>query len=66
MVETFTAMEAQLSRERRAMEKLWREREKQIQCVVTNTVGRYGDMRGIIGASARRREAAGGCGPVTR
>jgi hypothetical protein len=51
IVEAFTGMQEQLARERRAMEKLWREREKQIERVVTNTVGMYGEMRGLIGSS---------------
>jgi hypothetical protein len=51
IVEAFTGMQEQLARERRAMEKLWREREKQIDRVVTNTVGMYGEMRGLIGSS---------------
>ncbi|MCB1237545.1 MAG: DUF2130 domain-containing protein, partial [Verrucomicrobiae bacterium] len=49
IVEAFTAMQDQLNRERRAMEKQWREREKQIERVIKNTVGLYGDMQGIIG-----------------
>ena len=49
-VETFRAMQDQLARERRAMEKLWKEREKQIDRLVLNTVGMYGSIRGIIGA----------------
>ena len=31
------------------MEKNWKEREKQIERVIKNTVGLYGDMQGIIG-----------------
>jgi hypothetical protein len=50
IVETFRVMQDQLARERRAMEKLWKEREKQIERVVVNTVGMYGAIRGIIGA----------------
>jgi len=38
-----------LNQERRAMEKHWNQREKQIQRVVKNTVGLYGDMQGVIG-----------------
>jgi hypothetical protein len=57
IVETFTAMQTQLERERRAMEKLWKEREKQIHCIVTNTVGMYGEMRGLIGASMPQIQA---------
>jgi hypothetical protein len=51
IVETFTAMQAQLEKEKRAMAKIWKEREKQIERIIKNTVGMYGDMRGIIGAS---------------
>jgi len=42
-------MQEQINRERRAMGKQWKEREKQIERVVKNTVGLYGDMQGIIG-----------------
>ncbi|GBD27687.1 hypothetical protein HRbin30_03041 [bacterium HR30] len=51
MVETFEAMQAQLARERRAMEKLWKEREKQIERLTWNTVAMYGSIRGILGSS---------------
>jgi hypothetical protein len=49
IVEAFTAMQDQVNRERRAMEKNWKEREKQIERVIKNTTGLYGDMQGIIG-----------------
>jgi hypothetical protein len=49
LVETFKAMEEQLAKERRAMEKLWAERAKQIERLMTNTVGMYGAIRGVIG-----------------
>jgi len=49
IVEAFTSMQEQINRERRAMEKQWKEREKQIERVIKNTVGLYGDMQGIIG-----------------
>lgn len=51
IVEAFNDMQDQLNKERRAMEKLWREREKQIQRITNNTVGMYGEVRGIIGSS---------------
>ncbi len=50
IVEAFTGQD-QLAREWRAMERRWREREEQIERVVTNTVGMYGEMRGLIGSS---------------
>jgi len=49
IVEAFTSMQDQLNRERRAMEKHWKQREKEIERVIKNTVGLYGDMQGIIG-----------------
>ena len=33
------------------MEKIWAKREKQIQNVVSNIVGMYGDLEGIVGKS---------------
>ncbi|MGD9300882.1 MAG: DUF2130 domain-containing protein [Desulfobacterales bacterium] len=49
IVEAFSSMQDQLNRERRAMERHWKQREKEIERVVKNTVGLYGDMQGIIG-----------------
>lgn len=51
MGEAFTMMQAQLDKEKRAMQKIWKEREKHIQRIALNTAGMYGDVRGIIGAS---------------
>ncbi|HWP84871.1 MAG TPA: DUF2130 domain-containing protein [Terriglobia bacterium] len=50
IVEAFSAMQSQLQKERRAVERLWQEREKQIQKLMINTAGMYGDIRGLIGA----------------
>ena len=49
IIEAFTSMQEQLLKERRAMEKHWKQREKEIERVVKNTAGLYGDMQGIIG-----------------
>jgi hypothetical protein len=49
IVEAFEAMQAQIQRERRAMEKQWAEREKQIQRVVGSTSAMYGSLQGIVG-----------------
>ena len=51
IVEAFEALQSQLQKERRAMEKLWKEREKQLQRVITSTAGMYGDLQGIIGSA---------------
>jgi hypothetical protein len=50
IVEAFSAMQDQLHKERRAMERLWHEREKQIERIIANTAGMYGEVRGLIGA----------------
>jgi hypothetical protein len=51
IVESFVAMQDQLAKEKRAFQKQWKEREKQIERVIENTAGMYGDIRGLIGAS---------------
>jgi hypothetical protein len=51
IVEAFTALQSQLKRERVAMERIWREREKQIDRVLANTARMYGEVRGIVGTS---------------
>lgn len=57
LVETFKAMDEQLAKERRAMEKLWAERAKQIERLMTNTVRMYGAIRGTIGSQLPEIEA---------
>lgn len=51
IVETFVTMQGELGREKRAITRMWEERDKQIQQVVNNIAGMYGDMQGIIGSS---------------
>ncbi len=51
IIEPFVAMKKDLDSERRAMEKVWAKREKQIQRVIQNTTGMYGDLQGIAGAT---------------
>lgn len=48
IVEAFTGMDDGLKKERMVYEKLWAEREKQIRKVITNTVGMYGDLSGLV------------------
>lgn len=49
IVEAFSVMREQLDRERRAMERLWKERERQLDRIITSTAGMYGELRGTIG-----------------
>ncbi len=51
IVEAFEAMQGQIRKERRAMEKHWAEREKQLQRVIGSTSGMYGALQGIVGGS---------------
>jgi len=49
IVEGFTQMQTDLDKEKRAMTKIWKQREKQIDKVIDNTVGMYGSIKGIAG-----------------
>jgi hypothetical protein len=53
-VEAFAALQTGLNRERTAMERIWKEREKQIERVLANTAGMYGEVRGLVGSSVPR------------
>lgn len=50
IVEAFSTMKDDLDREKRAMEKMWSAREKQLSRVIDNTARLYGDMQGLIGS----------------
>ena len=49
IVSGYTEMETDLAREKRAMQKIWSQREKQINKVFDNTVHMYGSIKGIAG-----------------
>lgn len=51
IVSAFRSMKEDLDKEKRAFERIWNKREKEIDRVITNTTGMYGDLQGIIGAS---------------
>jgi hypothetical protein len=51
IVEAFAALESQLNRERVAMQRIWKEREKQIERALASAAGMYGELRGIVGSS---------------
>jgi hypothetical protein len=52
IVEAFTAMKNGLEKEKRAMNSIWKEREKQIEKVIGSTTDLYGTVRGIAGNQA--------------
>ena len=51
IVEGFVQMKADLESEKRAMEGIWKKREKQIEKVILNTTHMHGAIRGIAGAA---------------
>ena len=50
VVEAFTAMRHDLEQERRAAERQWARRSKQIDSVTFNISGMYGDLQGLLPA----------------
>lgn len=49
IVEGFSSMKNALESEKRSMQRIWKEREKQIDKVTTNTIEMYGSIKGIAG-----------------
>jgi hypothetical protein len=57
ITEGFTQMQSDLSSEKRAMQRIWSQREKQIDKVINNTVHMYGSIRGIAGNAVQTVKA---------
>ncbi|MBI4428205.1 MAG: DUF2130 domain-containing protein [Ignavibacteriales bacterium] len=51
IVDAFSSMREGLEGEKKSMNKIWAQREKEIGKVLENTAGLYGDLKGIIGRS---------------
>ncbi len=49
IVEGFTTMKTDLETEKRSMARIWKQRDKQIDKVLENTIGMYGSIKGIAG-----------------
>ncbi|WP_149277143.1 DUF2130 domain-containing protein [Pareuzebyella sediminis] len=49
IVEGFSQMKADLDSEKRSMQRIWKQRERQIEKVITNTIDMYGSIKGIAG-----------------
>lgn len=49
IVEGFTQMKSDLDSEKRSMQRIWKQRDKQIEKVITNTIDMYGSIKGIAG-----------------
>ena len=51
ILEAFSSMKADLEKEKRAIQRQWKNREKQLDRVLQSTAEMYGDLQGIGGAS---------------
>ena len=51
IVEGFTQMQVDLDSEKRAMQRIWKMREKQLEKVINNTIDMYGSIKGIAGSA---------------
>ena len=51
IVEGFTQMQSDLESEKRAMQRIWKMREKQLEKVITNTIDMHGSIKGIAGSA---------------
>lgn len=51
ITEGFLSMKKAIVSERAAMERIWKEREKQIEKVLVNAIGMYGSVKGIAGSA---------------
>ncbi|TAF51245.1 MAG: DUF2130 domain-containing protein [Oscillatoriales cyanobacterium] len=51
ITEGFVEMQQDLEKEKRSMQKLWKQREKQIEKVLRGTTAMYGSIKGIAGSS---------------
>jgi len=51
VVESYMNMRKDLDKEKASMNRIWSKREKEMQRVIENISGMYGDMQGIIGIS---------------
>ncbi len=49
IVEGFSSLKTALESEKRSMQRIWKEREKQIEKVIINTIDMYGSIKGIAG-----------------
>jgi hypothetical protein len=57
IVEGFTQMQTDLTFEKNAMKRIWKQREKQIDKVINNSINMYGSIRGIAGNAVQQIKA---------
>ena len=57
IVMAFSELQKDLATEKRAMERIWRKRGQEIERVIENTAGLYGDLQGMVGAGLANIQA---------
>jgi len=57
IVEGFSTLKMDLDKEKRAMNRIWKEREKQIEKVITSTIDMYASVKGIAGGAVESIKA---------
>lgn len=57
IVNAFVSMQSDLEAEKRAMNKIWKKREKEIQNVISATSDMYGSIQGIAGSAVKSVDA---------
>jgi hypothetical protein len=57
IVEGFSSMKNDLESEKRSMQRIWKQREKQIDKVTANTIDMYGSIKGIAGNAVQSVKA---------
>ena len=57
IVEGFSQLKIDLDTEKRSMQRIWKQREKQIEKVITTTVDMYGSIKGIAGNAVQSVKA---------
>ena len=56
LVEPYIEMQADLESEKRAFQRHWNKRQKQLDRAISSTTGLYGDLQGIIGSGMQEIE----------
>jgi len=51
IIEGFKSLQDSYNDEKLKMQKVWKEREKQLEKILTNAVSFYGSLKGIAGSS---------------
>lgn len=57
IVEAFVTMQEEVESERRAMNRIWAKREKQLERAMLSAAGLHGDLQGLMGASLPQIES---------